>query len=132
MCDPPLALTYSTNLSNLTYHLERKNPEEHRKVIAAQGKKTEAPSKTLSTTTPFLSINDLKHGGIKPYDKASKQAKQLVNATAQFISLGFQPIRVVDNQTKLQKLILLSTADPWFELPHRKHFSTKTLLLFSA
>ena len=72
LCDPPLSLAYSTNTSNLTYHLERKHPEEHRKVIAAQGKNTQAQSKTLTMTTPFLSINNSKHGGAKPYDKASK------------------------------------------------------------
>jgi len=66
LCDKPFALAYSTNTSNLTYHLERKHTEEYRKVI---GKKTKEP---LSATTPFLSISDSKHSGAKPYDKGSK------------------------------------------------------------
>jgi len=108
----------------LTYHLERKHPEEHRKVITAQGKTKTAqtPSKMVSTAVPFLSINDSKHGGVKPYDKSNRQAKQLVNATAQFISLSLQPIRVVDEPSFRN---LLSTADTQFELPHRTHFSTR-------
>ena len=121
---PPLALPYTTNTSNLTYHLERKHPEEHRKVIAAQGKKMQTPSKTLTMAMPFLSINDLKHAGPKPYDRASKRAKQLVNATTQFISLGLQPITAVDEPSFRNSL---STADPRFELPHRTHFSTKVI-----
>ena len=124
LCDPPLALSYSTDTSNLTYHVERKHPEEHRKVIAAQGKKIQTLSKTLTMATPFLSINDSKHASPKPYDRASKRAKQLVNATTQFISLGLQPIRVVDEPSFRN---LLSTADPRFELPHQTHFSTKVI-----
>ena len=123
LCDPPFALSYSTNTSNLTYHLERKHPEEHRKVLSAQGKK-QAPSKTLSKATPFLLISNSNHGGVKPYDKSSKRAKQLVNAAAQFTSLSLQPIRVVDEPSFRN---LLSTADPRFELPHRTHFSTKVI-----
>ena len=57
LCDPPFALSYSTNTSNLTYHLERKHPEEHRKVLNAQGKQKQVPSKTLSIATPFKSVN---------------------------------------------------------------------------
>jgi len=123
LCDPPFALAYSTNTSNLTYHLERKHPEEYRKVI---GKKTKKPSKKLSATTPFLSISDSKDSGAKPHDKGtcSKRAKQLINATAKFISLSLQPIRVVDEPSFRN---LLSTADPQFELPHRMHFSTKVI-----
>ena len=111
LCDPPFSLSYSTNTSNLTYHLERKHPEDHRKVITAQGKTkaAQAPSKMLSTAAPFLSINDSKHGGVKPYDKSSRRAKQLVNATAQFISLSLQPIRVVDEPSfSLQRILGLS------------------------
>jgi len=66
LCDPPFALAYSTNTSNLTYHLERKHPG---KVI---GKKTKEPSKKLSANMPFLSTSDSKHSGAKPYDKGSK------------------------------------------------------------
>ena len=124
LCNPPFALSYSTNTTNLTYHLERKHPEEHRKVLSTQGKKKPAPSKTLSSKAPFLSISDSNHGGVKPYDKTSKRAKQLVNATAQFISLSLQPIRVVDEPSFRN---LLCTADPRFELPHRTHFRTKVI-----
>ena len=50
----------------------------------------------LSTAVPFMSIYDSKHGGVKPYDKSSSRAKQLVNGTAKFISLSLQLIRVID------------------------------------
>ena len=125
LCDPPFSLSYSTNTSNLTYHLERKHPEEYRKVLGAQGKKNQAPSKALiSKATPFLLISDSNHGGVKPYDKTSKRAKQLVNATAEFISLSLQLVRVVDEPNFRN---LLSTVDPRFDLPHRTHFSTKVI-----
>ena len=124
LCDPPFALSYSTNTSNLTYHLDRKHPEEHRKVLSAQGKQKQAPLNTLSKATPFLSISHSNHGGVRPYDKTSKRAKQLVNATAQFISLSLQPIRVVDEPSFRN---LLSTADPRFELPHQTYFTTKVI-----
>ena len=122
LCDPRFALSYSTNTSNLTYHLERKHPEEHRKMLNAQGKQKQASSKTLSTVTPFLSTSD--HDGVKPYDKTSKRAMQLINATTKFISLSLQPIRVVDKPIFRN---LLSTADPRFELPHRTYFTTKVI-----
>ena len=121
LCDPLFALSYSTNTSNLTYHFERKHPEEHRKVLNAQGKQKQAPSKTLSIATPFLSTSD--RGGVKPYDKTSKRATQLVNATAKFISLSLESIRVVEPSFRN----LLSTADPRFELPHRTYFTTKVI-----
>ena len=56
LCDPPFALSYSMNTSNLTYHLERKHPEEHRhrKALSAQGKKNQASSKVLSKATPIF------------------------------------------------------------------------------
>ena len=84
LCDPPFALSYSMNKSDLTYHLDRKHPEEHRKVLSAQGKQKQAPLNTLSKAMPFLSISHSNHGGVRPYDKTSKRAKQLVTATAQF------------------------------------------------
>ena len=122
--DPPFALSYSTNMSNLTYHLDRKHPEEHRKVFSAQGKQKQAPLNTLSKVMPFLSISHSNHGSVRPYDKTSRWAKQLANATAQFISLSLQPIRVVD---ELSFRNLLSTVDPWFELPHQTYFTTKVI-----
>ena len=124
LCDPPFALSYLTIMSNLTYHLDRKHPEEHRKVLSAQGKQKQAPLHTLSKVTPFLSISHSNHDSVRPYGKTSKQAKQLVNATAQFISLSLQPIRVVDKPSFRN---LLSTADPRFELPHRTYFTTKII-----
>ena len=78
----------------------------------------------LSRATPFLSISNSNRGGIKPYDKTSKREKQLVNATAEFISLSLQPIRVVDEPSFRN---LLSTADPRFDLPHQTHFSNKVI-----
>lgn len=38
LCDPLFTLLYSTNTSDLTYHLDRKHLKEHRKVLGAQGK----------------------------------------------------------------------------------------------
>ena len=80
------------------------------------GRKTKEPTKTLSTSGPFLAVKDSTHGAAKPYDKASKRAKQLINASAEFITLSLQPIRVVD-EPRFRNL--LSTADPRFDLPHR-------------
>ena len=79
---------------------------------------------TLSKATPFLSISHSNHGSVRPYDKTSKRAKQLVTATAQFISLSLQPITVVDEPSFRN---LLSTADPRLELPHRTYFTTKVI-----
>ena len=79
---------------------------------------------TLNKTTPFLSISHSNHGGVTPYDKTNKLAKQLVNAAPQFISLSLQPIRDVD---ELSFRNLLSTADPQFALPYQTYFTTKVI-----
>ena len=91
-------------------------------MLNAQGKQKQAPSKTLSIVTPFLLTND--RGGVKPYDKTSKQATQLVNTTAKFVSLSLQLIGVVDEPSFRN---LLSTAVPRFELTHRIYFTTKVI-----
>ena len=124
LCDPPFALSYWMNTFHLTYHLDRKHPEEHGKVLSAQGKQKQALLNTLSKTMPFLLISHSNNGGVRPYDKTSKWAKQLVSATAQFISLSLQPIRVVDEPSFRN---LLSTAHPRFELPHQTYFTTKVM-----
>ena len=62
LCHSPFALSYSTNTSNLSYHLDRKHPEEHRKVLSAQGKQKQAPLNTFSKATAFLSISHSNHG----------------------------------------------------------------------
>ena len=79
---------------------------------------------TFSKATLFLSISHSNHGVVRPYNKTSKWARQLVNATAQFIGLSLQPIRVVDEPTFRN---LLSTVDPQFELPHQTYFTTKVI-----
>ena len=124
LCDSPFALSYSTNTSNLTYCLNREHLEEHRKVLSAQGKQKQALLYTLSKATPFSLISHSNHGSVRPYDKASKRVKQLVNAIAQFVSLSLQPIRVNNEQSFRN---LLSMVDPWFELPHRTYFTTKVI-----
>jgi len=52
LCNPPFALSYSTNTSNLTYHLKRKHPEAHRKVITAQGKTSAIKNAEYSCAFP--------------------------------------------------------------------------------
>ena len=74
LCDPPFGFSYSTNTSNLTYHLDRKHPEGYRKVLNAQGKQKQAPLNTFSKAMPFLLISHLNHGSVRQYDKTSKWA----------------------------------------------------------
>ena len=76
------------NTSNLTYHFDRKHPEEQQKVLSAKGKQKLSSLITLSKAAPFLLISYSNHGGVRLYDKTSKQAKQSVNVTAQFTSLN--------------------------------------------
>ena len=38
LCQPTVAIAYSTNTSNLTYHLQKRHPEEYAKVAEGKGK----------------------------------------------------------------------------------------------
>ena len=38
LCDPPFSISYSTNTSNLTYHLRRNHSEEHKKITGTSSK----------------------------------------------------------------------------------------------
>ena len=123
LCDPPFAVPYSTNTSNLTYHLQRQHPEEHKKVIGTRNDGSKSREKSsasgLQQATIFTSSS-----AIKPYPRNSKRAKQLVQATGKFIAQSLQPVNIVDEPSFR---MLLSQADARFELPHRTHFATKVI-----
>ena len=86
LCEPTVAISYSTNTSNLTYHLLKRYPEEHRNVTEV---KDRVPGLQQATLQEAIA-------SAVPYAKDSKRAKQLVSTTADFICQGLQPINVVD------------------------------------
>ena len=115
LCEPAVAISYSTNTSNLTYHLLKRHPEEHRKVTEVKDRE----HRGLQQATLQEAI-----ASAVLYAKDSKRARQLVGATADFICQGLQPISIVDEPSFRT---LLTIADPKFQLPHRTYFSTKII-----
>ena len=115
LCEPAVAISYSTNMSNLTYHLLKRHPEEHRKVTEVKDREHRVLELQQATLQEAIA-------SAVPYAKDSKRVKQLVSTTADFICQGLQPIMVVDEPSFRT---LLAIADPKFQLPHRTYFSTK-------
>ena len=119
LCDPLFSISYSTNTSNLTYHLRQNHPEEYKKITGTSSKETSTPPQTVQQQTLFTSSTM-----VKPYPRSSKWAEMLVQSTTKFIALSLQPVSVVDEPSFRS---LLAKADPRFELPHRTHFATKVI-----
>ena len=117
LCEPVVAISYSTNTSNLTYHLLKRHPEEHRKVTEVKDKKHRVLGLQQATLQEAIA-------SAVPYSKVSKRAKHLVSATADSICQGLQPINVVDEPSFRT---LLAIADPKFQLLHQTYFSTKII-----
>lgn len=53
LCDPPLPIPYSTNTSNLMYHLQQQHLEEHKKVA-------DIPKKMAKRNRPQKDYNRLR------------------------------------------------------------------------
>ena len=115
LCEPPFPISYSTNTSNLTYHLKRLHPEQHKELSGTQ--QSREVSDGFRQTPVFTP-------SVKPYSRTSKRAKQLVHATGKFIALSLQPMNIVDEPSFR---ILLSVADPRFNLLHRTRFASKVM-----
>ena len=111
-------VAYSGNTSNLSYHLQREHPREHRELMAEHGhgnsdKKAESSrDASHATKTKQLTLG----GAIAkaaPYPRDSNKHKQLVEATADFICHSLQPLSVVDEPSFRR---LLEIAEPRFQL----------------
>ena len=122
-------VAYSGNTSNLSYHLQREHPREHRELMAEHGhgnsdKKAESSrDASHATKTKQLTLG----GAIAkaaPYPRDSNKHKQLVEATADFVCHSLQPLSVVDEPSFRR---LLEIAEPRFQLPHRTHFTEKVI-----
>jgi len=92
LCDPPFAISYSTNTSNLTYHLQQNHPEEYMKIAGTKSQNTSTLmtlgfQQTTFTASPLV---------VKPYPWNSRWAEQLVQSSENFITSSLQSVSVVD------------------------------------
>ena len=123
LCPKPLApIPYSSNTSNLTYHLSKHHPDEHAKVSGASKVSHQDKEKCVSTSHQEMIHESFSK--ITPHAKDSNKMKRVISATGDFIVQSLQPISIVDD-TSFRNL--LATADRKIDLPHRTHFSTKVI-----
>ena len=120
-------VAYSGNTTNLSHHLQRSHWQEFSELSERGGDK---PGPSTSPTAKQLTLPGAVERSI-PFPHDSEKHKRLVNATADFICQGLQPLRVVD---EVSFRGLLEIAEPRFQLPHRTHFTDKVIpaILWSA
>ena len=113
-------VAYSGNTTNLSHHLQRSHWRDFSELSERGGDK---PGPSISPTAKQLTLPGAVERSI-PFPHDSEKHKRLVNATADFICQGLQPLRVVD---EVSFRGLLEIAEPRFQLPHRTHFTDKVI-----
>ncbi|XP_062910662.1 E3 SUMO-protein ligase ZBED1-like [Mobula hypostoma] len=119
-------IAYSGNTSNLAYHLEKNHPNEFHQVVKSNSEQPKEPF-----TSSFLK-QELEGAHLSmqdaimktSYSQDSKRHQELTTVVTSFICEGLYPVSVVEEPTFKK---LLKMADPRFELPGRKYFSTKAI-----
>ena len=108
-------VAYSGTTSNLKSHLQRCHTQEHHALQQQDSDDRPEPSSAsaVKTSTQLTISGTLAKS--TPFSNESVKHKQLVDATANFICQGLQPLSVVDEPTFRR---LLEIAEPRFKLPH--------------
>ena len=88
---PSIWIPYSSNTSNLTYHLSKHHLDIYAKVCGASKVGKQNKEKRLNQETIHEAVTKT-----TPYTKDSNRMKQLVCATGNFIVQSLQPISTVD------------------------------------
>ena len=111
-------IAYSGNTSNLTYHLQRTHPRELKELCKDSEVDKACPSSSTVVTKQLTFPGTIVRA--TPFPRDGTKHKQLVDAVADFLCLGLQPLSVVDDTSFRH---LLESAEPRFHLPHRTHFT---------
>ncbi len=104
------------NTTNLLTHLRDHHPELYAEAAPSSSRTT--PSSKRQTT-----LREAIAKG-KAYDHKSLRAQELNRAVAYFIAKDMQPLHTVDKPGFRR---LLSTLDPKYSLPSRKHFTKQEI-----
>ena len=113
-------VAYSGNTSNLKSHLQRCHGQEHRALQQQDSDDRPGPSSASAVKTSTQLTISRTLAKSTPFLNESVKYKQLVNATANFICQGLQPLSVVDEPAFRR---LLEIAEPRFKLPHHTNFT---------
>ncbi|XP_062066071.1 E3 SUMO-protein ligase ZBED1-like [Lepus europaeus] len=126
-------IAYSGNTSNLSYHLEKNHPEEFCEFVKSNTEQMrEAFATAFSRLKPeassLQSVPDTLATATAPakagHSYESKKQQELTAAILGLICEGLYPASIVDEPTFR---VLLRTADPKYELPSRKFFTSKAI-----
>ncbi|XP_040854477.1 E3 SUMO-protein ligase ZBED1-like [Ochotona curzoniae] len=123
-------IAYSGNTSNLSYHLEKNHPEEFCELVKSNTEQMRGAFATaFSKLKPDSSSQqplpqDGPTASLARYSHDSPKQQELTAAVARLISEGLYPASIVD-EPSFQ--LLLHTADPRYQLPSRKYFTTQAL-----
>ena len=118
-------VTYSGNTTNLKFHLQRCHAQEYLALQQQDSGDQPGPSRAsaVKTTSTQLTISGTLAKST-PFSNESAKHKQLVDATADFICQGLQPLSVVDEPAFRR---LLQLAEPRFNLLHRTYFTNTVI-----
>ncbi|XP_069748118.1 E3 SUMO-protein ligase ZBED1-like isoform X2 [Narcine bancroftii] len=119
-------IAYSGNTSNLAYHLEKNHPNEFHQVVKSNTEQPKEPfaSYFLKPESEGSHLNMQDTTWKACYSQDSKRHQELTSVVASFICEGLYPVSVVEEPTFKK---LLKMADPRFELPGRKYFTSKAI-----
>ncbi|XP_043548306.1 E3 SUMO-protein ligase ZBED1-like [Chiloscyllium plagiosum] len=119
-------IAYSGNTSNLAYHLEKNHPSEFHQVVKSNAEQVREPftSNLLKSESESAYLSHQDPIFKTCYSQDSKRHQEMTSMVTNFICEGLYPVSVVEEQTFKK---LLKMADPRYELPNRKHFSTKAI-----
>ena len=118
-------VAYSGNTTNLKFHLQRCHAQEYLALQQQDSGDQPGPSRAsaVKTTSTQLTISGTLAKST-PFSNESAKHKQLVDATADFICQGLQPLSVVDEPAFRR---LLQLAEPRLNLPHRTYFTNTVI-----
>ncbi|XP_078401208.1 E3 SUMO-protein ligase ZBED1-like [Cetorhinus maximus] len=119
-------IAYSGNTSNLAYHLEKNHPSEFHQVVKSNAEQAREPftSNFLKSESEGTYLSNQDAIFKTCYSQDSKRHQELTSMVTNFICEGLYPVSVVEEQTFKK---LLKMADPRYELPNRKYFSSKAI-----
>ena len=111
---------YSGNTSNLKLHLQQCHAQEHRALQQQDSDDRPGPSSAsaVKASTQLTISGTLAKSTL--FSNESVKHKQIVDATANFICQGLQPLRIVDEPAFRR---LLEIAEPRIKLPHCNYFT---------
>ena len=108
---------YCGNTTNLTYHLERKYPEQFSECCSVRQGSAKAAAASHNEYQPSITECFARK---TPYKRGSKRFETCENALMEFICKDFQPVSIVESAGFLN---YSKTLDPLYLPASRTHFS---------